>query len=61
YLAALPPVYAGMGLTMLGTPAMAFLTPEEIHDVPHHANDPGRARYTNAMLDQLCRYVACRE
>jgi hypothetical protein len=48
-----------MGVTILGTPAMAFLPPEEIHDVPHHANDPGRARYTQAMLAELCKRMTC--
>jgi hypothetical protein len=34
--------YAHLELTMLGTPAMTFMSLDEIHDIPYHANTWGR-------------------
>jgi len=59
YLTSLPSVYASTGLMMLGTPAAGYLTLDETHDVPYHANDVGRMKYTEAMLSLICKQMAC--
>jgi hypothetical protein len=52
-------VYAKMGLTVLGDPALAFLAPEDMYDSVYHANDRGRVRYTTTILSFVCRAIAC--
>ena len=59
YLQTLPAAYAKMQLSMLGTPDMAYMTVEDTHDVPFHANDRGRIKYTATMLSLVCRHLRC--
>ena len=59
YLASLPSEYSHLGLTMLGTPAMAFMSLDEIHDIPYHVNTRGQARYTEVVTALLCQRLKC--
>ena len=52
-------LYAGLGMTPLGGPAIGFLPPTDMYDSAYHANDRGRALYTKRILDLLCTTMMC--
>jgi hypothetical protein len=52
-------LYTGLGMLPVGDPVIGFLPPEDMYDSVYHANDRGRARYTQRVLDAICRAAFC--
>jgi hypothetical protein len=58
FLASLTRMYSQLGLQVLGDPAMTYLLPSEMYDSIYHANDEGRARYTEIIVGLLRDFLS---
>jgi hypothetical protein len=56
----LPALFASLGMIPAGSAGDGFLAPQDMYDSVYHANDSGRAVYTERMVRALCQRMTCR-